>query len=76
MLKENIKEAIHLNESLDDSTNLCYTIKKDIALENHDEKDTANQPDRDKRVDRQYHKPVLCSGIRVFGKDGLATKER
>lgn len=76
MLKENIKETIHLNESLDDSTNLCYTIKKDIVQENRDEKDAADQPGRDKRGDRRYYKYVLCSGIRVFSEDGLTTKER
>ena len=63
MLEENLQKAIHLNDSLDDLADLCYTIEKDIAQENRDEKDAADQPDRDKRGDRRYYKYVLCSGI-------------
>lgn len=76
MLEENIQKAIHLNESLDGLADLCYTIEKDIALENHDEKDTAYQPGRDGRVDGRYHQDAAFQGIRVLGEDSLTTKER
>lgn len=77
VLAEQIQKEVHLEETLDDSADLCYTAGNETALENQDEESIDRQPvGTSFRTHERIDSEPLCNGMYLRGEDSSPTGKR
>lgn len=77
VLAKHIQKKVYLEEALDDSADMCYTVGNETALENQDEESIDRQPvGTSFRTNGRTDSEPLCDGMYLRYEDSSPTGER